>query len=203
MEQAEPDTQERDDEPHPEIARLPYSQTGLENLRAGIDGDSSAGQLEKVNRELEMRSDPERVVPLRAFEPPWSRGARARRRAEEMSLEARLDIFSDELRSIRIANEVLSRAATMRAVEAAEAAIFDIRCAGETVRHAILNRTHLEMTRQFLEQLESIEAFRGRVSSEVLDALKERALNEFSIRMNRSSKADIEFLKSDILRLRP
>jgi hypothetical protein len=58
------------------------------------------------------------------------------------------------------------------------------------------------MTRQFLEQLESIESFHGRVSNEILDALKERALNEFTARMNRASKADVEFSKSDILKLK-
>jgi hypothetical protein len=58
------------------------------------------------------------------------------------------------------------------------------------------------MTRQFLDQLESIETFRGRVSTEILDALKERALNEFTARMNRASKADVEFSKSEILKLK-
>ena len=38
----------------------------------------------------------------------------------QSSFEARLEIFKDDLRAIRIANEVLNRAATMRAVEAAE-----------------------------------------------------------------------------------
>ena len=37
----------------------------------------------------------------------------------------------------------------MRAVEAAERSIFEIRCMGETTRFAILNRAHLEMADQF------------------------------------------------------
>ena len=52
-------------------------------------------------------------------------------------------------------------------------------------------------------QLEAIEGFRGRVTPEILDALKERALTEFSNRMNRASKADFEFSKNDILRIKP
>ena len=44
---------------------------------------------------------------------------------------------------------------------------------------------------------------RGRVTPEILDALKERALTEFSNRMNRASKADFEFSKNDILRIKP
>jgi hypothetical protein len=175
----------------------------LDQLRMGFEDDVPYGErIEKVSAELRVRSDPDRVIPGKAVEFPWSREARARSKARELSIEARLDVFKDDLRAIRIANEVLNRAATMRAVEAAEAAIFEIRCLGETVRFAILNRTHLEMTRQFLEQLESIESFRGRVSNEILDALKERALNEFTARMNRASKADVEFSKSEILKLK-
>ena len=59
------------------------------------------------------------------------------------------------------------------------------------------------MTRQFVSQLETLEGFRGRVTAEILDALKERALNEFTGRMNRASKADVEFSKADILKLKP
>jgi hypothetical protein len=184
--------------------RLSVPDGALERLRAsGVDEESVEQGLQRVGQQLRLRSDPEQVVPGRSFELPWSPEARTRAQARELSLQARLDIFRDDLRAIRIANEVLNRAATMRAVEAAESAIFEIRCLGETARFAILNRTHLEMTWQFLNQLESIEAFRGRVSTEILDALKERALNEFSARMNRASKADIEFSKAEILKLKP
>jgi len=90
----------------------------------------------------------------------------------------------------------------MRAVEAAETAIFEIRALGETTRFVILNRAQLEMTRQFVRQLEMIEGFRGRLTVEILDALKERAFNEFTERMNRVSKADVEFNRVDILNLK-
>jgi hypothetical protein len=159
--------------------------------------------LEEVNRELRMRADPGQVAPAGRLELPWSPEARARSRARDVSLEARLDLFKDNLRAIRIAREVLNRAATMRAVEAAETAIFEIRTAGETARLAIINEAHLEMTREFLDHLEVLEAFRPRVGAEILDALKERALNEFTARMNRASKADVEFAKNDILHLKP
>jgi hypothetical protein len=176
----------------------------VDALRAGgVECPAAEEALERVNQELRLRSDPQRVVSDRRFALPWSPEARVRAEARQASLEARLDIFRDNLRAIRIANEVLNRSATMRAVEAAETAIFEIRCLGETARLAILNRTHLGMTRQFLAQLETIESFRGRVSTEILDALKERALNEFTARMNRASKADLEFSKADILKLKP
>lgn len=165
--------------------------------------DRSRPSVERVSRELQHRTDPERVLPADGVELPWSDAARVRRRAREASFEARLEVFQDDLRAIRIANEVLNRAATMRAVEAAEVAIFEIRSLGETTRLAIVNRAQLEMTRHFMSQLESIETFRGRLTEEVLDALKERALTEFTERVNRASKTDLEFAKAEILRLKP
>jgi hypothetical protein len=175
----------------------------LDELRSATPDEPAAEtSLARVSQEIQVRSNPNRVA-AGTITWPWSREARARSEARDLSVQARLDIFKDDLRSIRIANEVLNRAATMRAVEAAETAIFEIRCLGETARFAILNRTHLEMTRQFLSQLETLEGFRGRVTTEILDALKERALNEFTARMNRASKADVEFSKADILKLKP
>ena len=174
----------------------------LERLR-GVPETRPRPSVERVSRELQHRTDPNRVAPKDGFELPWSETARVRARASDASYEARLDIFKDDLRAIRIANEVLNRAATMRAVEAAEIAIFEIRSVGETTRFSILNRAQLDMTRQFCEQLESIETFRGRLTDEILDALKERALTEFTERMNRASKADLEFAKADILKLKP
>lgn len=173
----------------------------LEELRL-VPHTGARPSVERVSRELQHRADPDRVAPTVSIELPWSERARVRAKARQASLDARLEIFKDDLRSIRIANEVLNRAATMRAVEAAEIAIFEIRSLGETTRLSILNRAQLDMTRQFVGQLEAIESFRSRLTDEVLDALKERALTEFTERMNRVSKADLEFNKADILRLK-
>ena len=174
----------------------------LEHLRS-LPEARPRPSVERVSRELQHRADPDRVAPASGLEFPWSDRARVRVKAREASFEARLEVFKDDLRAIRIANEVLNRAATMRAVEAAEIAIFEIRGLGESTRFSILNRTQLDMTHQFVEQLESIETFRGRLTDEILDALKERALTEFTERMNRASKADLEFAKADILKLKP
>jgi len=177
----------------------------LDRLRSAgvVFQDTPESSMEQVSQELQMRGDPDRVAPKSSMLWPWSQEARARAAARDLSVEARLDIFKDDLRSIRIAREVLSRAAIMRAVQAAETAIFEIQCLGETARFSIINRAQLEMTHQFTLQLEAIEGFRGRVTPEILDALKERALTEFSNRMNRASKADFEFSKNDILKIKP
>ena len=174
------------------------------DLLARLGGaDVEEPSIARVSREIQLRADPARVTPTRSLRLPWTPEARVHTKAREAALEARLDIFRDDLRAIRIANEVLNRAATMRAVEAAEIAIFEIRNLGETARLAVTNRTQLEMARQFIAQLESIETFRGRLTPEILDALKERALNEFTERLTRASRSDLSFAKSDILGLKP
>jgi hypothetical protein len=179
----------------------------LERLRHGEPEPAHPPTVDDVNRELQLRASPDNVSPALVFEWPWSSAARsrsrARARAREMALEARLDLFQADLRSIRLAHEVLSRAASLRAVEAAETAVFQIRCQGETLRFQLINATHLEMTRQFLRHLEILDSYRHRTSPEVLDALKERALTEFTDRMNRASRADVDLLKSDIFKVKP
>jgi hypothetical protein len=173
----------------------------LARLRSG-ESEPEA-DLEEVSRELRHRLDPNSVAPRQAIvEMPWSPNARARATAHQASLEARLDIFRDDLRAIRIANEVLNRAATMRAVSAAEAAIFEIRTTGETLRYALLSRAQFEMTRQFTAHLARLETFRDRLPAEVIDALKERALAEFTTSMNRAARSDLEFDKPQILKLK-
>ena len=171
------------------------------------DGDTGNERIIRANAELRRRIDPERVASVQTSVIPWSRESKARAKARaaarSLSRGTQLDIFKDDLRSIRIANEMLNRAATMRAVEAAETTIFEIRCRGESIRLSTINRIQLDMTRQFVEQLQSLESFKGRMSDEILDALKERAFSEFTMRMNRASKADAGFQKSDTLKMKP
>lgn len=159
--------------------------------------------IKQVSRELLERMDPGTVAMPCPLAPPWSAERRARRTARQASLAARLDIFKDDLHAIRMANEVLSRAATMRAVEAAEAAILEIRTLGETIRLALINSAHFEMARQFTAHLARLEEFRDRLPTEIIDALKERALEEFTHRMNRASKADLEFGREQLVQWNP
>jgi len=176
----------------------------LDRIRlSGTPDHGEQPTIEQVNQELCLRAEPGQVTAPHRFELPWSPEAKARTRARTIALEARLDGFRDTLRAIRAAREALNRAATVRAFEAAERAILEIRAAGEAGRLAIVNRTHLQMTAQFLEQIEALEQFKGRTSPEILDALKERALNEFTTRMNRASKSDVELASGGLLRVKP
>ncbi|WP_181522878.1 hypothetical protein, partial [Pseudomonas aeruginosa] len=88
------------------------------------------------------------------------------------------------------------------AESAAEAAIFEIRTTGETLRYALLSRAQFEMTKQFTSHLARLESFRDRLPPEVIDALKERALSEFTTSMNRAARSDLEFDKPQILKLK-
>ncbi len=64
--------------------------------------------VERVSRELQHRTDPNRVAPASGVELPWSESARVRARARQASFEARLEIFKDDLRAIRIAGRTLA-----------------------------------------------------------------------------------------------
>ena len=173
----------------------------LQAIRSNID--DSRDELRRVGQELLLRADPNQVAPPGRFEMPWAPERRARLEARDAALDARLDLFRDDLRSIRIANEVLNRASTMRAVEAAEATIFEVHSRSESFRLHIINSVQFAMTQEFIAHIERLETFRERMPSEILDALKERALNEFTSRMNRASKSDVEFPKQEILKLKP
>ena len=175
----------------------------LERLRSAgvVFEDSAESNLAQVNQELQMRADPDRVAAKSSRLWPWSREAKARNTAQELSVQARLDIFKDDLRSIRIARP------KPRCDDAGCSS-----CGDRHFRDSMPRRDGAIFDHQpnaagddraIHVQLEAIEGFRGRVTPEILDALKERALTEFSNRMNRASKADFEFSKNDILRIKP
>lgn len=165
------------------------SDVALDALRVPTD-DAQVPSLSGMLSELRERSDPNQVASPRQIEWPWSAGARARTQARALALDASVEIFRDNLRAIRTAHEVLNRAATARAIEAAETAVLDIHAQGESARLGIINRVHIEMTREFIAHLDRLDALRGRLPAEVLDALRERALNEFTGRMNRAARRD-------------
>ena len=77
----------------------------LDRLRSAgvVFEDSAESNLDQVNQELQMRGDPDRVAAKSSRLWPWSGEAKARDAAQELSVQARLDIFKDDLRSIRIA----------------------------------------------------------------------------------------------------
>ncbi len=175
----------------------------LSALTGPGDADSPATETDRAAAdEVHLRTDPSFALPRGAFEMPWSPEAKARVRARELSIQARVDAFRDDLKALRIAHRALTRSAILRVIESAEGAIFEIRTRNETVRYRLLNRAHIQMTEDFLGQLAVIESLRGRLPSpQLADALKQRALEEFTAGINRASKADLVFDKKGLMDL--
>ena len=145
--------------------------------------------IEAVHADLRRRADPLRALERRRFETPWSPEAKARAEARSAVLTLKLDVFRDDLASVRATAHSLSAASAAIASEATRTAIFELRCAGETRRFTILSRAHADLAAIFMAQIERCESFRGRTSTEVLDAMKERSFEEFVAAMNRISQA--------------
>lgn len=137
---------------------------------------------------VRIMADPARLEPTWRW--PWSAESSDRRQTRELSRQARLDQYKDHLRAFRTANEALGNAAAARASAASETSIFEAQCLNEMARFGIVNRVQHDMTSAFLDRLAAVESFRGRVSTEILDALRERALNEFAGSMNRASSSN-------------
>ena len=172
---------------------------------SGARDDEASGSTE-IDRaavgEVRLRSDPSFALPRGAFEMLWSPESGARRKARDLSIQARLDAFADDLKALRTAHRALTRAAILRVVESAEGTIFEIRACGATRRYRLLNREHVKMTEDFIEQLSRIEALRDRLPSpQLADALKQRALEEFTAGINRASKAELAFDKTGLMDL--
>lgn len=165
------------------------------SLAVGADRDAAG--------EVRLRTDPSFALPRHPFESPWSPEAKARRQARDLSIQARLDAFRDDLKALRIAHRALTRSAIMRVVEAAEGAIFEIRTEQETRRYRLLNRAHIQMTGEFVDQLARIESITPQLPSpQIAEALRQRALEEFIAGMNRSSKPALAFDKSELMNLK-
>lgn len=66
------------------------NRTALERLRSAglVFEDSGESSLEQVGQELQMRGDPDRVARKSSRLLPWSREARARSEARDLSIQA-------------------------------------------------------------------------------------------------------------------
>jgi hypothetical protein len=64
----------------------------------------------------------------------------------------------------------------------------EVQCASELAKHAALQRVQLMLTDQLTAQLERLDRYGARLSPEIVDALRERAFDEFSAAMDRVSR---------------
>jgi hypothetical protein len=147
----------------------------------------AAPPLHDAGHQLRGLADPARVSHSWW---PWSKEAKALREARDLALRFRLDSYKEDLDRMRDANGALARTVTHRAEAASEAARFDLQCTKEAARFAAVNRTRLQMTRQFLDQLAFLDGLADPARAELFDALKERALNDFAEGVDRASRED-------------
>ena len=154
-------------------------------------------KLELVREELEVMGNPRSHPFLGGTFWPWAKAswpwAKMSREADDLRRQAELGLYRRTLETICQARRALDQAAGLRVVEAAEAFVLEVRSEGERHRFQLLTEVQREMTVLFLDQLRWIEEQRGACSSEMLDALKQRALSELTAAMNRLSKSDVEF----------
>lgn len=166
-----------------------------------LDTDAQhATKLEVVREQVDGLGNPRSYPALGGLFWPWSK---AGREAEELRRKAELDLFRCTLETVRQARQALDQAIGLRAVEAAEAMVFEIRAQGESRRYQLTSAAHREMTLGFLDHLQWIEQQRAHLSPEMLDALKQRALAELTNSMNRLSKSSIEFDRKPFLGAKP
>jgi hypothetical protein len=145
-------------------------------------------QIERANRELDRAPGPKELYPPRLWGRTDSFESRVREEARSLDLQSRLDRFRDGLEIRRNAHRVLGEFQTVQAKETVRLSISEKRCDAELALYAAVNRVHHQMTMEFLTRLDQIEALRPQLPSELLDALKERAFEEYTERVNLASK---------------
>jgi hypothetical protein len=125
----------------------------LDRLRGAAEPTPGEQALDRARDELGRVADPAARVKPNRIRWPWSPSARAMRAARQASVQAQLDVYLNDLDVLRAARQAVSRVTAFRAIEAAECAIFELRSQGEALRHAMLARTHSELTARFAAEL--------------------------------------------------
>lgn len=148
-------------------------------------------RIETANWELDRTPGPEELYPTRFWEKPDSLESRARERARALDSQSRLDRFGDALEVQRRAQRVLSEFQAAQAQDAARLSSVENSCGAELALYSNVNRVHHQMTLEFLRRLSQIEGLREQLPPELMDALKERAFEEYTDRVNRASKHSI------------
>jgi len=121
---------------------------------------------------------------------PWSQAAATRRRVRAATLEASHGIAEDRLAAARRIQATWNELACVRAAEAARTAVLEARADGEAARLSLAFRRLVQMTTTFSTELSALEPFRAALGDEILDAIRERALNEFAARVAAAMRGD-------------
>lgn len=180
----------------------PKDEALLDRLRGDATPSRGEAALESARQELGRLADPCHRLDSSPFRWPWSERAAAIRAAKRASRKAQLDVFLDDLNSIRAARQAISRVSALRAIEAAECAIFEDRAQAEVFRHSVLADAHRQITERFTAEIARLHGQGQPLSPEMADALRERALNELTESMKAVSRARAEFEKQWLLHIK-
>jgi hypothetical protein len=115
---------------------------------------------------------------------PWTAEARLRDAAGQMERSTRLDIYRHRLQSMLEAHKALHLAAVDKARLQADTIRHNSSCEQTRLRAEAADREEALLLGAFLKKLEYYETMRDRLPVEILDALRERALEQFTQRAN-------------------
>ena len=164
-------------------------------------GSGSVDLVREQREELDRKADASMVVDRKRAWNPFSLHAKMRRAAEEAALTTRLDIFKDQLLTVRKTNEVMGRGAIAEVVVAVEDYL--TRILGESVANKSRFRleSSLKLKKVFTEKLIDLqaEAERKIIKPDMIEVLMANAELEFAEESAQLAKINVEFDKSQLL----
>lgn len=174
----------------------------LISSRGAAHASSGGVDLVREQREeLDRKADASMVVDRKRAWNPFSLHAKMRRAAEEAALTTRLDIFKDQLLTVRKTNEVMGRGAIAEVAVAVEDYL--TRILGESVanKSRFRHEASLKLKKVFTEKLVDLqaEAERKIIKPDMIEALMANAELEFAEESARLAKINVEFDKSQLL----
>lgn len=163
-------------------------------------GATQAGSLTTTQKEeLEKRSNPS-FVAEKSWN-PFSSQSKMRNKAEMVAYEGRLEIFRDQIQALRKSNELLNRAAIAQVAVAAETFLTGLLAEAGKIKFAV-KQDAIDGLKDRLEQalIDIAERRkRGVLPADMLDALQNRALNDFAADASEIAKTNVVFAKDKLL----
>ncbi len=173
----------------------------LISSRGSARASSGVDLVREQREELDRKADASMVVDRKRAWNPFSLHAKMRRAAEEAALTTRLDIFKDQLLTVRKTNEVMGRGAIAEVAVAVEDYL--TRILGESVanKSRFRHEASLKLKKVFTEKLVDLqaEAERKIIKPDMIEALMANAELEFAEESARLAKINVEFDKSQLL----
>jgi hypothetical protein len=164
------------------------------------DVTMKTGGLTATQKEdLEKKSDPGFVAGKSRN--PFSLQSKMRRAAEQSAFEGRLEIFKDQIQAVRKSNELLNRAAIAQVAVAAETFLTGLVADAERIKHSVKQDAIDGLTDRLEQKLIDLDGRRKRgvLPADMIEALQDRAINDFAISAGKITEVDVVFAKDKLL----